>query len=320
MSNLLEIRDLVVDYLVRDGIIRTVDHVFLNLKEREVLGLVGESGCGKTSLVQAITMVIPYNCRIRQGKMIFKGKNLFKISSEELRKLRWEKIAQVFQSVQSALNPFFTVEKQFIETVEAHRDTLTEEMKERFGELLKLVKLDPKILKFYPHQLSGGMKQRVGIAMSLLFEPELLILDEPVSALDLTTQTIINNLLKELHEKIKNTLLYVTHDIAALAGLADRMAIMYGGKIVEISSAKKFFSGKALHPYSRALQSMILSVDSDFKNMTKIPGTAPSLLLHLKPKGCVFHPRCPLRAKKCETVEPKLIKIDSQSSVACHHA
>lgn len=317
MSNtILSIRDLVADYVVREGIIRAVDHVWLDLSEGEIMGLVGESGCGKTSLVQAAVNLMPPNGYIRGGQVLFRGIDILKLSSEESRKLRWEKIAIVFQAAQSSMNPVLKVQDHMVDTFMAHRKGSKEEIIKKACRLLELVQLDPaQVMSAYPHELSGGMRQRVIIAMSLLLDPEILILDEPTSALDVVTQSVVLDAVKRVHEEMRISMLYVTHDLPTLAEIADRIAVMYAGKILEIADVNSiFFEPK--HPYTVGLINSIPSIVGDLSKLKPIPGNPPSLL-H-KPSGCVFHPRCEYRTDLCRKVEPKLKEIGRRCFVACH--
>ncbi|RLF21892.1 MAG: ABC transporter ATP-binding protein [Thermoprotei archaeon] len=312
---ILRVRDLVVEYAVREGVIRANDHVSLDVAKGLVNALVGESGSGKTTLVDAVMGTLPPNGYIRKGEIYFKDKNILKLNPEERRKIRWEKIAMVFQAAQNSLNPVMRVAEHFIDTVLAHKSMSKDEILRKAEELLKLVRLDPEqVLNAFPHELSGGMKQRVIIALSLMLDPELLILDEPTSALDVMTQHYLIRTLKEVHEKKGITMLLVTHDLPVVAEIADRVAIMYCAKIVEVGDVRKIFY-EPLHPYTHGLIHSIPSIIGDLSKMRPIPGEPPSLLN--PPPGCRFHPRCPYATEKCKKMEPPLVEVEKGRLVAC---
>ncbi|MEM1809816.1 MAG: ABC transporter ATP-binding protein [Thermofilaceae archaeon] len=314
---ILRVDNIVADYVVREGLIRAVDYVTLAVLESEVLGLVGESGSGKTTLIQAVTRVGPYNMKVK-GRVLFEGKNLLEMEEKELRKIRGRLIAQVFQAAQNSLNPFIKVWDHFLETYRSHYPDVSEdEVRERAVKLLGRVGLDERVLSMYPHQLSGGMKQRVVIALALLLDPRLVFLDEPVSALDLITQKQVLRYLLELKKSGKTTMVYVTHDIESLFELADRLAILYAGVLVEEGDTSGVVK-EPLHPYTQGLMRSLMTVDVDVNKVRSIPGSPPSLLLHLKPKGCPFVDRCPHAASKCRDVRPGLREVEKGRKVACH--
>ncbi|MEM1631039.1 MAG: ABC transporter ATP-binding protein [Thermofilum sp.] len=314
---ILRADDIVADYVVREGLIRAADHVTLAVLENEVLGLVGESGSGKTTLIQAVTRVGPYNMKVK-GRVLFEGKNLLEMEEKEIRRIRGRLIAQVFQAAQNSLNPFIRVWDHFLETFRSHYpDVSEEEVRERAVELLSRVGLDEQVLGMYPHQLSGGMKQRVVIALALLLDPRLVFLDEPVSALDLLTQKQVLRYLLELKRSGKTTMVYVTHDIESLFELADRLAILYAGVLVEEGGTSDVVK-EPLHPYTQGLMQSLMTVDIDVSKVRSIPGSPPSLLLHLKPKGCPFVDRCPHAASECRDVRPELREAERGRKVACH--
>ena len=314
---ILSVRNLVMDYAVREGNLRIADNACMDIAKGKVNALIGESGCGKTSLIDAMMNTIPPNAYIRSGEVLYKGKNILALSHEEQRKIRWEKIPMVFQAAQNALNPVMKISEQMVETVQAHRTGVSkEEMLKRASELLDLVHLNPhQVLNSFPHELSGGMKQRTIIAMSLLLDPELIILDEPTSALDLLTQAYINDLIREIQEKEKVTFLLVTHDIAIVAEIADRVNVMYAAKILEVADVDDLFYDPR-HPYTIGLLNAIPSMIGDIFKKKPIPGSPPSLL-H-PPPGCRFHPRCPHATEICEKEEPELRDVGGGRLVACH--
>lgn len=314
--SLLRIEDLVVDYEVQEGILRSVDHAFLDVNEGEFMGLIGESGCGKTTIVQAIFNVLPSNGYIRQGRILFEGIDILSLTPEEQRKIRWEKIAAVFQAAQSSLNPVLRIRDQFIDVALDHGHTSGDEIMDRVKNLLNMVGLEPdRVLNAYPHELSGGMKQRVVIAMSLLLNPKLLVLDEPTTALDLITQAHLMDMLRNLHEKLGITMLMVTHDVSNIARVADRVAVMYAAKIVEVGDVETIFYNPC-HPYTIGLIKAIPSIVDDPSSKKPIPGTPPSLIN--PPSGCRFHPRCAYANEQCIEEVPELVVVEPGHMVACH--
>lgn len=314
---ILQIRDLVVDYEVREGVLRSVDRVSLDVPMGGFMGLIGESGCGKTTIVEAILNVMPENGYIRQGQVIFAGKDILRLPLEEQRRLRWEGIAMVFQAAQNSLNPVMRVWEQMADTVLAHRKASKGWIEERARKLLELVHLDPdRVLRSYPHELSGGMKQRVVIATSLLLDPEMLILDEPTTALDLISQAYLMETLFEIHRELGITMMLVTHDVANVARVADRVAVMYAAEIMEVGPVEDIFY-HAFHPYTRGLINAIPSIVGDLSEKRPIPGLPPSLID--PPPGCRFHPRCPHATGICQEMEPGMEEMGGGRLVACHH-
>lgn len=314
-ETILQIKDLVVDYEVREGILRSVDHVSLDVPRRKITGLVGESGCGKTTLLQGILNILPENGYVRCGKIIFEGTDLLSLNHDERRRILWEDIATIFQAAQSSLNPILTIAEHMIETVQAHRSASKQEIISKGSELLELVGLEPeRILKTYPHQLSGGMRQRCIIAMSLLLDPKMILLDEPTTALDLFTQAEIIDSLRKIQEERKNTMIWITHDMATIAKVADRVAVMYAAKIVEVGDVEEIFYNPK-HPYTKALIDAVPSILDEVTFKKPIPGLPPSLI-H-PPTGCRFHPRCFYAEEICSRIEPKLLGKNGHL-VACH--
>ncbi|HAF70812.1 MAG: Oligopeptide/dipeptide ABC transporter, ATPase subunit [Acetothermia bacterium 64_32] len=314
---LLSVQDLVVEFEVRDGNLRSVDHVSLDVPKETFMGLIGESGCGKTTIVQAILNLMPENGYIRAGRIYFDGTEILSLPPEKLRRIRWEKIAMVFQAAQNSLNPVMRISEHMIDTVLAHRRESRARILERASRLLELVSLDPdRVLVSYPHELSGGMKQRVIIALSLLLEPEMLILDEPTTALDLISQAYLMEMLQEIHHELGITMLMVTHDVSNVAKVAERVAVMYAAKILEVGSTEDVFY-RARHPYTAGLINAIPSIVGDLSSKRPIPGLPPSLIT--PPPGCRFHPRCPLATQICREEEPRMEEVGAGHSVACHH-
>lgn len=310
---MLEIEDLRVYYDSVMGQYRVVDGVSLTINKKEIFGLAGESGCGKSTLAEAVLRLIKPPGYIKTGKALFEGTDLVQLTEDELRKIRWTKIAYIPQGSMNSLNPVTKIEEQMIDAIQAHTTIPKEDAKQLSKEALMSVGLPDKVLRMFPHELSGGMKQRVCIAMSMLLKPVFLVADEPVTALDVTTQRIVLETIKELRDKYGVTIMFIAHDMAVHAEMVDRLGIMYAGKVVEIGSTTDVFD-KPIHPYTRALLASIPSIEKTF--IKGIPGIAPSPLNW--PSGCRFHPRCPYSKKICKEEEPKLVKTKSGRFVACH--
>lgn len=316
MSLLLKIEGLTVAYESDSKRLLAVNNVDLEIFQGEIFGLAGESACGKTTLANSILRLIKPPGRIISGRVIFDGVDLLSLGEEDLRRIRWEKIAYIPQASMNALNPVMRIYDQIVDAVRAHRkDFPEEEIRRRAEELFVSVGLAPEVLKMYPHELSGGMRQRVIIAMSLFLNPKLLIADEPTTALDVVVQRGILQLLKDINKKFGTTILLITHDMAVHAQIVDRLAIMYAGKIVEVGPVKDIFE-KPLHPYTQLLIASIPRA-GEKRRLAGIPGLPPDL--RNPPPGCMFHPRCPLRIQgKCERVEPALRQVSNERKVACH--
>ncbi|QOV19741.1 ABC transporter ATP-binding protein [Blautia liquoris] len=315
----LKIEDLCVDFLLSGGDLRAVYHLDFELPAHKMTGLVGESGSGKTTLTSAILRSVSTPGEITQGKIFFENQDVLKLSDEKLRRFRWNEIAMVFQAAQNSLNPSMTIQEQFAETIMAHRKNISnKEMMEISRKLLKQVKLEPeRILRSYPHELSGGMKQRVMIAFAQLLDPPVLLLDEPTTALDVITQDYIFTLIKQMHDQTHNTMLLSTHDIAIVARVCDYMAVMYGGRIVEMGDIFTMFESP-LHPYTQMLIKAAPSLVGELKERVAIPGSAPDLMKHHE--GCIFADRCPYCYDRCQSEEPKLKVVGEEHLAACHRA
>jgi len=295
--------------------VRAVDNVSFNVTEKEILGIAGESGCGKSTLAYSVLRLLKPPGYIRGGEVLFKGSDLLKIEEEELRRIRWKHISYIPQSSMNALNPVMRIEEQIGDAVINHEKISKGELRKRIEDLLVSVGLSPSVAHMYPHELSGGMRQRVVIAMAMALNPELIIADEPTTALDVVVQRGILQLLRDIRSKLKASVIMITHDMAAQAQIVDRLAIMYAGKIVEIGDANDLFNDP-LHPYSRALISAIPSI-SEKKKLKGVPGFPPDL--RSPPPGCRFYPRCPHRIPgKCNVDEPRLIEVKNGRLVACH--
>ncbi len=312
---LLEIKNLKTYYYTLRGVVKAVDNVSFTLERGEVLGIAGESGCGKSTLAWALLGLVPPPGRIAGGSIVLDGTDITKLSENELRKeIRWKRISMIFQGAMNALTPVFTIEDQLAEPLVLHKGMTKKEAREEIAKMLKAVGLEENIMKRYPHELSGGQKQRVVIAMALLLNPDLVIADEPTTALDVIVQAQIINLFKDIKKKFKIAMIFITHDLSLIAEIADKVAVMYAGKIVEIGSSDQVFLNPQ-HPYTQGLLRSIPKIRSKEK-ITWIPGVPPDLVR--PPPGCRFFPRCQYVMDKCRKVEPALIEVEPGHFVACH--
>ena len=314
-SVLLSIKGLRVVYLSPRGYVKAVDNVSLDVVKGEVLGIVGESGSGKSTLAHSILRILPPNAKIVDGSIVFEGVDIVKLSEKKFRDFRWKRISMVPQAALNALNPTMKIVDHFIETAKYHGLNDRRAVIEKAAKLLELLRLDPdRVLPSYPHELSGGMRQRVLIALSMLLDPELLILDEPTTALDVLTQRLILDLLKEIRSRLGLTMIFITHDIATIADLADRVAVMYAGKLFEVGDVYTVFKNPA-NPYTVALMKSIPSLIGKVEDMKPIPGSPPDLVN--PPPGCRFHPRCPYAMDVCRKREPPLVELKPGHYTAC---
>jgi peptide/nickel transport system ATP-binding protein len=317
-KTLLEVRGLQVEY----GHVRAVDGVNLEIVEGETLGLAGESGCGKSTVANAIMQILRPPAHIVGGSISFQGEDLTGKSDEELRRFRWRNVSMVFQSAMNALNPVMRVGNQFVDMMQAHEHISKHSAIVRAGELLDLVGMDKRLVRAYPHELSGGMRQRVIIAMALALNPELVILDEPTTALDVVVQREILQEVESLKRDLGFAVLFITHDLSLLLEFANRIAIMYAGEIVETGPAATL-AESPLHPYTQGLLQSFPPLTGPRVKLTGIPGAPPDL--RDMPAGCRFHPRCPHCLPenaalyfRQTTERPKLREIAPGHSVACH--
>jgi len=314
---LLEVDSLKMYYEIEGrGWVKAVDGVSLWLEKGDSLGLAGESGCGKTSLAMTILKLLPPNGRIFGGKVIFDGENIYELSEEEFRRrIRWKSISIIPQGAMNALNPVVRVGDQIVEAILLHEDISREEAKERVKNLFKMVGLDPSRVNSYPHELSGGMRQRVMTAMALACNPKLVIADEPTTALDVIVQAQVLKLIKNLQTKFNLSLILITHDLSIISEICDWVAVMYAGKIVEYGPVELVYESPQ-HPYTRGLLAAVPSVKGKKRRLESIPGAPPDLLS--PPTGCRFHPRCKYAEKMCMEEEPPLEKLEDGRFVACH--
>lgn len=362
---LLTIRNLKVNFYTYAGVVKALDGINLDLRKGETLGLVGETGCGKSVTSLAIMRLVPDPPgKIDEGEILLRGKDLLKLSEEEMRSIRGNTITMVFQDPTTFLNPVMTIGEQVAETLLVHRDLRRDLLEERIKELSEklgnasskdaetieveleqLRKMDPAkfhasrndlkkvalrrsidllgtvrlpepegVIKRYPHELSGGMRQRVIIAMAIACHPELLIADEPTTALDVTIQAQILDLLNDLKQTVGLTSMFITHDLGVVAESCDRVAVMYAGNIVEVAPTERLFE-KPLHPYTEAMLRAIPKVTERKAELESIHGSVPNLIE--PPGGCRFHPRCPYVLDKCNSLKPKLCEVEEGHSVAC---
>jgi len=313
---MLKVRGLTVGFRVPRGILKAVDNLDLDVYENEVLGLVGESGCGKSVLAHTILKVVDPNGFVDGGQILFEDKDVLNMSHDELRKYRWSDVSIVFQGAFNSLNPVMKVFEHMVDTTVSHEGRTKEWIKERSNELLQMVRLDSgAVLGRYPHELSGGMKQRVVAAMAMLLKPKLLILDEPFSALDMLTQKFFLKILIDIRKQTGASMMFITHDLAPVAEIADRVAVMYCGVIVEASGVNEIFYNPK-HPYTRALLSSIPSVVGEAEDLRPVPGPLPDPVN--PPSGCAFHPRCLYATDACSKLRPPLENSGGGSLVACH--
>jgi len=317
--DLLDIQGLTTHFFTRSGVIKAVDNLSLRLQKGRVLGLVGESGCGKTVTALSILNLVPYPGKIVSGRIVFEGQDLLTLSASEIRAIRGAKIAMIFQEPMTALNPVFTVGNQIAEVLTAHQQVTKQQALDAATELLRSVGIPSpeKRVHEYPHQLSGGMRQRVMIAMAIACKPSLILADEPTTALDVTIQAHILELLGRIQAEMGMAMILVTHDLGLIAERAHEVAVMYAGRIVEQAETRELFANPQ-HPYTRGLMASIPRPGDAGKTRLKtIPGTVPRL--YDLPVGCTFSPRCDIKTAKCDT-EPALVEVKPGHLVRCWEA
>ena len=308
---LLEVRDLRTAFRTDDGIVHAVDGVNFSVEKGKTLGIVGESGCGKSVTCLSIMGLNAKRNTISSGEALFKGENLLTMSSRRLRELRGSEIAMIFQDPMTSLNPVHTIGRQLVEAIVLHRDVTKKQARSRALELLGAVGIPraERRIDDYPHQFSGGMRQRVMIAMSLINDPDLLIADEPTTALDVTTQAQILTLMNRLQQEFGSAIIMITHDLGVVAEVADEVVVMYAAKIVEQGSVDSIFT-RPHHPYTWGLLGSLPRLDADVERLVQIPGQPPSLLN--PPRGCRFHPRCPYVMDVCRQKVPELGPVSNE--------
>jgi len=313
-ENLLKVEDLRVYYYTRDGIVKAVDNVTFQMEKGETVGMVGESGSGKSTLGLSLLRLVPPPGRIVSGRILFDGRDLTKLKDEEMIKIRGKRISMVFQDPMTSLNPLMKIGEHLTETILSHESVTQEEAKERAMSLLKDVGILPERFYDYPHQFSGGMRQRVGIALALALNPDLVIADEPTSSLDVIVQSQILDLMKKLRRTYNMGMILVTHDISIAPEIANKIALMYAGQIVEVAETTPFFE-EPLHPYAEALLQSVPNIQLTDQKLKYIPGMPPDLIN--PPSGCRFHPRCPYAQKICKEEEPQPIEVGKGRVVKC---
>ncbi len=318
MDKILEVKNLKLYYHTSKGAVRALDDVSFDLYKGETLGLVGESGCGKTTTGVALLKMPSPPGRIEDGsKIILAGRDIMTLSEKEVRKsVRWEQVSMVFQGAMNCLTPVYTIGKQMMETLREHRDMDKKQAEELIKEYLGLVGLPPEVMGRYPHEMSGGMKQRIVIATALFLKPKLVILDEPTTALDVIVQAQIINLLKKLKKTFDLSFIFITHDLSLEAEISDRICVMYAGKIAELGTNQQIYGKQGpMHPYTEKLLQATPLLRKKVESLSYIPGPPPDLID--PPKGCRFHPRCHKAIDKCSQEEPPLLEMEPGHMVAC---
>jgi peptide/nickel transport system ATP-binding protein len=318
-KKILQIEKLKTYFDTFAGLVKAVDGISLEVREGETLGLVGESGSGKSVTALSILGIVPRPGKILGGKIVYKGQNLLEKSEKELQKIRGKEIGYVFQDPSTSLNPVFSIADQLVEVIMCHQNVSKKKALEKAIELLRMVEIpDPEIKIWnYPHQLSGGMKQRVAVARALSCQPSLLLADEPTTNLDVTIQAQILSLMKNLKDKFGMSMILITHDMGIVAGVTDRISVLYAGRVCETADTKTIFH-KHLHPYTNALLKAVPSLALRKEKLAVIPGTIPNLID--PPSGCRFHPRCEYAKPICSKEIPSLEEVEPEHYVACHRA
>ncbi|MEM2103810.1 MAG: ABC transporter ATP-binding protein [Candidatus Bathyarchaeia archaeon] len=315
--SLLEVSRLKTYYYTDDGVVKAVNDVSFELKHGECLGIAGESGCGKSTLALSILRLIKPPGRIVEGEVLLDGVSILSLGVDDLRKVRWRKVSLIFQSAMNALNPVYTIGAQIVEALTTHLNYSKNESRTTAIALLESTGLPPSAFHMYPHELSGGMRQRALIAMALACNPKMLIADEPTTALDVVTQAQILALIKNLQKERNLSVIIISHDLSILAQVCDKLAIMYAGKIVEHADVEILFE-KPAHPYTSALIRSFPSIKGCKRALKELPGQPPSLI---NPKeNCLFSPRCPFAQPLCFQSQPEVRQISSGHFVGCHFA
>ena len=312
---MLTVESLRVYYKTNRGLLKAVDGVSFSVEKGEIIGLVGESACGKTTVAMSIMRLLPTGARVYDGKILLNGQDILKATAQQLRNIRWKQVSIIFQGALNSLNPVLTVREQIAEGILAHETVDKKTIDGRIDALFKYVGLDPARRTNYPHEFSGGMKQRIMIAMALACNPTLVIADEPTTALDVIVQYQILDLIRNLREKLQISMILITHDLSVVAELSDKVAIMYAGKIVEYGDKFQIFE-KPKHPYTRALLKSIPKMQGAKTPLTYISGSVPDLTGPVP--ACRFYARCSFAQEKCAEIEPNIEQADTNQSVACH--
>jgi oligopeptide/dipeptide ABC transporter ATP-binding protein len=313
----VDVKHLRTYYFLRQGIVKAVDDVSFRVNENEMLGLAGESGCGKSTIALSLLRLIPHPGRIVDGDILLEGESIIQKAEDEMRKIRWKKIAMCFQDSMNALNPVLKIGEQIAETFTFHEHMSRHIAWEKSEGLLKMVGVNPDRAGNYPHEFSGGMRQRAMIAMALALNPRLIILDEPTTALDVIVQAQVLDWIRDVQRKMRHATILVSHDLSTIARTCDRVAILYAGKIVEEADVKSLFR-EPLHPYSQGLMKSFPSIRGPRKRLISVVGFPADLLN--PPPGCRFHPRCTHCNDVCREEEPSMVETKPGHNVACHFA
>ncbi len=312
---LLSVRELTMEYKTKKGWVSAIDNVSFDLPKGLSMGLVGESGCGKTSIAMTLLRLLPDNAKIKGGQILLDGKDLIPMAEEQMQNVRWNRISMVFQAAMNALDPVYRVGDQIIESIVQHEPNVQPNaVRERVGKLFQLVGIDPKLMDRYPHEFSGGMRQRAVIAMSLSCNPDLIIADEPTTALDVIVQDQVLRELRKIQKQLGMSMIYISHDIAVIAEVAELLGVMYAGRLAEMSTSHDIFK-RPMHPYTVALMSAFPSIRGPKQKLEALPGEPPDLLF--PPKGCRFHPRCPRALAQCKKEQPPFEDAGGGHMVAC---
>lgn len=319
---LLDVRDLSLEYTTPNGAIQAVEGVNFTLQQEDTLGIVGESGCGKTSVAKAILRILDDNANITSGEIVLEGTDLLQLSEEELRKeFRWTVMSYIPQNAMAALDPVYTVGSQVEQVIKEHTDWTKSAVEERTRELFRTVDLDPQLMSDYPHELSGGQRQRVTIALALALDPALIIADEPTTGLDVIVEEGLLDLFVELQEDMGCAIVFVTHDMNVVAEISDTIAVMYAGQIMEIGPTIEILTrDMATHPYTIGLKNAFPTMQRNLteSSLITIPGSPPDL--HNPPSGCRFAERCPFETRECVESEPALAEVGEAHRSKCHYA
>lgn len=313
---LLSVRDLSVVYHTKHGDVKAVQDVSFDLMQGEVLGLAGESGCGKTTVANAVLRLLRYPAEISHGQILFHGLDITTLSEDQLRDFRWRHLSIVFQSAMNALNPVLTVGNQIMDAILAHSEMTKEQARARAIELLEIVGIDPARISSYPHQLSGGMRQRVVIAIAMALNPQLIVLDEPTTALDVVVQKQIMDEIRRLKDRFNFSILFISHDLSLMVEFSDRVGIMYAGQLIELAKSQDIFRGPK-HPYTQRLMDSFPTVSGPRAQLRGIPGSPPDLVT--PPAGCRFNPRCDVAIDRlCQQIVPVFTEYAPAHWAACH--
>jgi peptide/nickel transport system ATP-binding protein len=313
--NLLSIENLKTYYFTKAGAVKAVDGVTFSLNKGQSIGIAGESGCGKSTIALSLMRLIKGG-KIVDGKIMLNGVSLLDLPEKEFNAIRWDKISFVSQAAMGALNPVYTIGAQIVEAILAHRKIKKSDARNQVRELLRKVEIDPDRVSNYPHELSGGMRQRAMIAMALALNPEVLIADEPTTALDVVTQAQMIKLLKKLQKEMNLAVIFISHDLSILAQVCDKVLIMYAGKVMEFADVSDLYA-QPRHPYAKALLNSFPDIADERKMLQGLPGNTPNLLY--PPLGCKFHPRCAYVQAICQAKEPVFAEIQPNRFVTCHY-